>query len=259
VNVQEQNAEEMARVEPMGDASDSPTAGWDEAAPGVEVSFTFTRSKSFARFAGALAKAQREMEGASKDSLNPHFKNRYADLAAVWDACREPLGKHGIAVLQPPCAKGPTVTVTTLLVHESGEFIQSDLTMTAGQNTPQGIGSCITYARRYALQSMVGIAPEDDDGNAASQGSGNGNGARVSTMPAPRVETPQARVAPSTPAGFDDWLADMEATADEGTEALERAWKSSQPYFRKHLTDTDKMKWELLKARAKTKTESISA
>src|SRR5690606_11085019 len=112
--------------------------------------------------------------------------------------CRAPLSKHGTAVLQPPCAQGPTVTVTTWLAHKSGEWIQSDLTMTAAQNTPQGIGSCITYARRYALQSMVGIAPEDDDGNAASHGS-NGGGQRRSES----SELPAAKSGPA-PAGFDD-------------------------------------------------------
>lgn len=233
--------EEVTRVDAMGASSDSPTASADEA-PGTIVDITFKRSVSFARFAGALAKAQREMEGASKGNINPHFKNRYADLASVWDACREPLGKHGIAVLQPPCAQGPSVTVTTLLAHDSGEWIQSDLTMTAQQNTPQGIGSCITYARRYALQSMVGIAPEDDDGIAASQPP-SGNNQQPRQQPTPFT-------APKAPEGFDHWLADMEACADEGTTALEAAWKKSQPYLRKHLTDTNNAKWDALKARA---------
>lgn len=108
--------------------------------------------------------------------------------------------------------------------------------MTAQQNTPQGIGSCITYARRYALASMVGVAPEDDDGNAASQTSTN--------RPVAVAQKAQA------PEGFDDWLIDLEAVADEGTEPLKAAWQKSQPYMRKHLTDTDNAKWEALKKRA---------
>jgi hypothetical protein len=236
-------AEEVMDIGPEWDGEAEPGDAATEA-PGVVVRMSFRRSSSFARFAGALAKAQREMSGASKDSLNPHYKNKYADLAAVWDACREPLGKHGIAVIQPPCASGPNVTVTTMLCHESGEYIESDLTMTAQQNTPQGIGSCITYARRYALQSMVGIAPEDDDGNAASQ------------TPNSR---PQAAQRPSVPEGFTDWLTDLEATADEGTAALEKAWKGSQPYLRKHLTDTNTAKWEAMKAKAAKVKEPVSA
>lgn len=248
----------LARWEATGDPIDSPTAGQDEADPGVLVSLTFRRSKSFARFAGALAKAQREMTGASKDNLNPHFKSKYADLASVWDACREPLGKHGIAVIQPPCAEGPKVMVTTLLAHESGEWIESDLTMTAGQNTPQGIGSCITYARRYALQSMVGIAPEDDDGNAASQQSSPRAVSRDAAVDQPWKPSQALRPAPA-PDGFDNWLTDMETVADEGTTALMAAWKKSQPYYRKHLTDTDNAKWEAIKARAAKVKESVGA
>ena len=129
---------------------------------------TATRSASIASLAAALAKAQGEMEGAAKANVNPHFKSKYADLASVWDACRAPLSKHGLSILQPVKADGAKVTVTTILAHSSGEWIEESLTMTAGQNTPQGVGSAITYGRRYGLASMVGIAPEDDDGNAAS-------------------------------------------------------------------------------------------
>ncbi len=126
------------------------------------------RSQSIAALSSALAKAQGEMEGASKDSTNPHFKSKYADLASVWDACRKPLAKNGLAVLQPVTAEGNAVTVTTILAHCSGEWISESLTMTAQQATPQAVGSTITYGRRYGLSSMVGIAPDDDDGEAAT-------------------------------------------------------------------------------------------
>lgn len=212
----------------------------DTAALLVEAS-PIRRSASMAALAGALAKAQGDIAGASKDKTNPDFKSSYADLASVWDACRTPLSANGLAVLQPAVADGACVTVTTILAHSSGEFIEVDLTMTAGQNTPQGIGSCITYARRYALSSLVGIAPEDDDGNAASQSNGSGP-QRVAAQTGP----------PRAPEGYDEWLSDLESVADEGTAALESAWKKSQPYFRKHLTDTNKGKWEALKAKAAT-------
>lgn len=245
-----ENDEDLARGVTMGTAHDSPTAGESEGDPGVLVSLTFRRSASFGAFAAALAAAQSEMEGASKDSLNPHFKNRYADLASVIEASK-PLSKHGIAIIQPPCARGPSVTVTTLLVHKSGEFIESDLTMTAQQNTPQGIGSCITYARRYALQAMVGIAPEDDDGNAASQPNGN-------RSESPRVELPPERPRP-VPVGYDNWLLDMEAVAADGSEALQNAWNTSKLELRKHLTATNAAKWEALKKKAAAVQQAVSA
>lgn len=129
------------------------------------------RSEQIGDLAAAMAKAQAAIEGASKDKTNPHFKSAYADLASVWDACREALTTHGIVVLQPVTAEreSPTITVTTILLHTSGQFLSSALSMTPAQNTPQAMGSCITYARRYGLAAMVGVAPEDDDGNAASE------------------------------------------------------------------------------------------
>ncbi len=117
----------------------------------------------------ALSAAQAVMTGAKKDSENPHFRSKYSDLASVWDACREPLTRNGFCVIQPVTSMSTTsVTVTTMLAHKSGEWIACDLTLTSDKATPQGIGSAITYARRYGLSAMAGIAPEDDDGNAAS-------------------------------------------------------------------------------------------
>lgn len=192
------------------------------------------RSDSIAALSAALAKAQADIEGATKGKTNPHFKSAYADLASVWDACRAALTKNGLAILQPVAAEDAKVTVTTILTHSSGEWVSSDLTMTATQHTPQGIGSCITYARRYALASMVGVAPEDDDGEAASRPT-NGH---------------SYKAVPDAPQGFDQWLMDLEATADNGTDALKKAWTGARPEFRQHLSKTDNAKWERLKAKA---------
>lgn len=117
--------------------------------------------------ATALSVAQGEITGAEKGALNPHFQRRYADLASVWEAIRQPLSKNGLAIVQLPSADGPRVTVVTILCHKSGQYITSTLTMLARENSPQGIGSAITYARRYSLMAIVGVAPEDDDGEAA--------------------------------------------------------------------------------------------
>lgn len=124
-------------------------------------------SETVGKLALALAQAQGEIEGAAKDSKNPHYNSRYADLASVWDACRLPLAKHEIAVAQIPSADGSTVRVKTLLMHSSGEWVDGELSAVAKDGSPQSVGSCITYLRRYALASMAGIAPEDDDGEAA--------------------------------------------------------------------------------------------
>ncbi len=124
-------------------------------------------SAGIGALAGALAKAQAEVEGAAKDRVNPHFKSSYATLASIWEACRGALSKYGVAVVQSPVAEGALVTVTTLLAHASGEWIRSSLSALARDATPQSIGSATTYLRRYGLASMVGIAPEDDDGQQA--------------------------------------------------------------------------------------------
>lgn len=128
-------------------------------------------SSEITELASALATAQSQIAVAKKDSVNPHFRSSYADLASCWEACRDALTKNSLSIVQIPSALGKDVTVTTMLLHKSGQFIRGALTMTAQQNTPQAIGSCITYARRYALTSFVGIAPDDDDGNAATQSS----------------------------------------------------------------------------------------
>ncbi len=124
-------------------------------------------STSIALLADALSKAQAIMEHAEKDRINPHFKNKYATLASVWDAIRAPLTANGLSVIQPINADATGVTVRTVIMHKSGEYVESALTMTGPQANPQQLGSLISYARRYALTSMLGVcADEDDDGHA---------------------------------------------------------------------------------------------
>lgn len=116
----------------------------------------------------ALAAAQLEMGKAIKDSENPHFKSKYADLASVMDACFPALNRNGIAVLQPPYDDETGRYVKTIFVHgKTGETTECRVPLIVGKNDMQGYGSAVTYARRYGLMTMAGIAPEDDDGNAA--------------------------------------------------------------------------------------------
>jgi hypothetical protein len=128
------------------------------------------RSESIVELAKALCKTQATVEAVKKDASNPFFKSKYADLASVWASIREALTSNGLSVLQEPASKENRVQITTTLIHSSGEYVRSCLEVVATKADPQGIGSAITYARRYALGAIIGIAPEDDDGNAASQG-----------------------------------------------------------------------------------------
>jgi hypothetical protein len=120
--------------------------------------------------ATALVKAQRQFSPALKCSTNPHFRSKYADLAACLEAVQDPLNDNGIALLQVTHDDATGVTVETLFIHESGEQISGGkLHVPASKQDPQGYGSALTYARRYSLLAACGIAPEDDDGNAASK------------------------------------------------------------------------------------------
>jgi hypothetical protein len=128
--------------------------------------------------ASALAAAQAEMGPALKSAENPHFRSKYADLASVMDACLPALNRHGIAVIQPLAENEFGRHVVTRFIHSSGETLECPIPLIVGKNDMQGLGSAITYARRYGLMSLAGIAPEDDDGNAAA----------ASMRPAPPVE-----------------------------------------------------------------------
>jgi hypothetical protein len=125
-------------------------------------------SESIKDLAAALAKAQGEITGALKDSANPFFKSKYADLASCWDACRLPLSKNGLSVVQGMQVAEGNLYLITRLLHSTGEWISSQTPVTPKDDTPQGMGSALTYARRYALTAMVGVAQVDDDANAAS-------------------------------------------------------------------------------------------
>jgi len=122
------------------------------------------------QIAAALVKAQKAFGPALKTSTNPHFKSRYADLAACVEAVIDALNANGIALIQQNHPNPDGVVVETVFVHESGETISSgQLFVPASKHDPQGYGSALTYARRYSLMAACGIAPEDDDGNAASR------------------------------------------------------------------------------------------
>ena len=118
----------------------------------------------------ALIKAQSAMGSAVRDSKNPHFRHGYASLSAVIDAVIPVLNEAGVGILQLPSQHDNQVQLTTVLIHSSGQMVSSTVAtpMDSRRNNAQGVGSAITYLRRYSLQSIMGLPVEDDDGNAAS-------------------------------------------------------------------------------------------
>jgi hypothetical protein len=169
---------------------------------------SFSHSEQLNELGAALAKAQAIMATAKKDSQNPFFRSSYADLASVWEACREPLTQNGLSIAQFPGfepGNPPTALVTTILLHVSGQWMAE----TAGAPLPdqtrkdgsvekanaQGVGSAITYLRRYALAAVASVSPADDDGNVASGKKSERGGAatpRGTVAKEPVAPTPQS-------------------------------------------------------------------
>ena len=126
-----------------------------------------TKSESIKNLATALKLFQGEIKAVKKDAENPFFKSKYADLSSILEAIREPLSKNGLAVAQFPSGENQLITI---LMHDSGEWIEDSFTMKPVDQKPQSVGSVITYMRRYALGAVLGISTEeDDDGNEASK------------------------------------------------------------------------------------------
>lgn len=166
------------------------TAEMETEAPVAVAPMTFQskRSESIAKLAAALSKAQGKIEAASKDRSNPFFGSKYADLANVWDVCREPLAENGLAVIQLVLSPAridaglyeTRAIVETILAHESGEWISGTISLPVlgpelkgggrGEVNAQSYGSAITYARRYSLAAMVGVYQDDDDGSQVGTG-----------------------------------------------------------------------------------------
>lgn len=168
-------------------------------------------SETIGKISAALAKAQGTMTTAGKDAKGNYGK--YADLASIWETCREPLATNEIAVIQSPGETGDrVVTMTTILSHSSGEWFSDTLTIPMSKVDAQGYGSAVTYARRYALAAMVGIAPAEDDGTAAAAIGGDNSAPRKAAAPKP----------PTAPAkGWDEWKRDIQADLDSAKDEAE--------------------------------------
>jgi hypothetical protein len=198
-----------------------------------------SEEKHMDKIASALVKAQKGFAPALKSSSNPHFKSKYADLAACVEAVVDSLNANGIALIQKQHPSEGGVCVETVFVHESGEVFSAGLlTVPASKQDPQGYGSALTYARRYSLMAACGIAPEDDDGNAASK-----------TPPAKfahqkgneRAATAAQRVAAEI---IEAIRADMtlrvvekyQAACDDSNEFADQVWDRLAPPERQYIT-----------------------
>jgi len=173
------------------------------------------------KIAPAFVAAKKAFGPALKDKSNPAFRSKYADLGACIDAVEEALLANGIAFFQETSEDPTGVTVETVFLHESGESLRcGKLHVPASKQDPQGYGSALTYARRYSLMAACGIAPEDDDGNAASKG-------KVSTA---RVEGTQASgVISATKIAFDELPADWQAFLRSFAPQVENACEQLGP------------------------------
>lgn len=174
-------------------------------------------------FAPAFVAAQAKMGNPGKVAQNPHFRNRYADLAEVVNTVTDALNENGIGVLQSPGSLvGNAIRVTTRLLHKSGQFIEDTVEMPISKMDAQGAGSAITYARRYALAAMCGVAQEDDDGEGAVGRAKKG--AAPESAPAPATEPK------SPPVGTGALLAQInEATSTAGLRKKLAEWKAAYP------------------------------
>ena len=161
----------------------------------------------------ALVATQKVLKTALRNAENPFFKHNYADLDAVWSACRDALTTNGLAVTQLPAIENGEQVLETILLHTSGEWLSSTLRITVAKpNDPQAVGSALTYARRYALAAIVGVvtAGEDDDGNAATQPTRTARKAPAPHQTTKADVSPRGKQSPDIPiignlVGFMSW------------------------------------------------------
>lgn len=196
------------------------------------------KSEQINELASALAKAQGEMENASKDSKNLFYNSKYADLAEVWNTARTPLSKHGLSVIQTPVFEDYGIFLETVLMHSSGQWIIGRFPLKFAKDDMQGYGTSVTYARRFGLQAIIGIAAEDDDGNLAS-----GKLVPPPHQPAPKPPAPAPIPAPSAsplaavskPNAFAK--ARDQAQAATRSQELEKLIETSGKWTKKQVSD----------------------
>lgn len=157
------------------------------------ISGALIHSPEIGELVKALAAARKTFKAIKKESVNPYYKSRYADLSAVIEATDEALAAQGIVVVQSPRLENNYAVVTTMLMHSSGQWMRDDLSMPLGKADAHGAGSAITYARRYAYQSFLNVAAEaDDDANTAA---GKDTQAKIAALPRPPAKKANSKTA----------------------------------------------------------------
>lgn len=202
-------------------------------------------SKTIVELVTALAKAQGQIEDATKDGINPAFRSKYADLAAVRAVIREPLAANDLAIMQFPRTRPGYAEVETMLVHKSGEFVSETLEIPVSKFDAHGIGSGITYGRRYGLMSILCLAAVDDDGNAAVE---KAPVQQTAKKPAPKPE--QMSISKEEADEVADTLLDA---AYQGTEHLTKTWRSLEQIQRNSIPADAVAKLKSVAADADTK------
>ena len=193
--------------------------------------------------AKALVKATAQIEGATKDSTNPHFRNKYADLASVTDAIKKPLNDNGLTYSQIIHRLEGGVGVETLIIHESGETMSNGITFVpAPKNDPHGYGSALTYARRYSLSACFGVIQEDDDANGASNKLPIQVPAKPITKPQP-PKTVQAEVKEKQPFTEEKYkkLLELHETDPTLLDKLQDHYRINQEWKERFYNDTGKI------------------
>ena len=169
------------------------------------------QSDSIAKLVSALVKVQSQIRGYKEDSTNPFFSSKYGDLSSVWSAIREPLTGNGLCVIQAMEGHDDGRQILrTVLAHESGEWIDGHIAIKPSKDDPQQTGSAITYARRYALAAIVGIAPEDDDAESATDHRSTKDWAAQKSTPEKKAK------------GWDKIRKETQAKADAAARALQQ-------------------------------------
>lgn len=205
----------------IGQQSCSPGAGYWGPPPVVDADCD--QSPTIAKLATALSAAQAQIENAAKDSRNPHFQSKYADLASI-RAAAEPIYAQGLSVVQQVISKGDLVGLRTVLAHSSGEWMASRVYLRPEKTGPQAAGSAITYLRRYMLAAVLGIAQEDDDGNAADVGKkANAKLARTAAQIQADAAEARAQAARSLARTGTSRLPEREPGADDDEGTVDRA------------------------------------
>jgi hypothetical protein len=202
------------------------------------------QSPDIGKLSEALAKAQAEMEPATKDANNPFFKSQYATLASCWQACRGPLTKHGLAVIQTTEPDNGNVTVISMLTHSSGQWVKGKLSVKPDKAGSQALGSCMSYLRRYSLSAMVGLSTQDDDAEGTmSRGKPAAGKPQTVKNPSKKAAVKTEKPSEYTIAmrGLYNTLGEdvfMDCLKDNGIGSLDAMSKTKDPVIQKKLLES---------------------